>query len=124
MGDFKTVFKELRIARGLTQAELAKRLSISRSTVGMYESGERVPRHEDLEAIADFFNVDIDYLLGRTYKTTVLPQSYYMYEDIHDIADFLNHNPEYRSLFDAAMRLDKKDINFIKELIERCTKND
>ena len=36
----------------------------------MYERGERQPNFEVLETIADFFNVDIDYLLGRTNKTT------------------------------------------------------
>ena len=36
----------------------------------MYARGERQPNFEVLEAIADFFNVDIDYLLGRTTKTT------------------------------------------------------
>ena len=36
----------------------------------MYERGERQPNFEVLEMIADFFNVDIDYLLGRTNKTT------------------------------------------------------
>ena len=36
----------------------------------MYERGERQPNFEVLETIADYFNVDIDYLLGRTSKTT------------------------------------------------------
>ncbi len=35
----------------------------------MYESGAREPDFETLELIADFFNVDIDYLLGETLKT-------------------------------------------------------
>lgn len=39
----------------------------------MYESGAREPDFETLELIADFFNVDIDYLLGRTLKTTYIP---------------------------------------------------
>ena len=38
----------------------------------MYENGSREPDYETLEAIADYFNVDIDYLLGRTNKTTRL----------------------------------------------------
>ncbi len=39
----------------------------------MYEKGAREPDFETLELIADFFNVDTDYLLGRTTKTTYIP---------------------------------------------------
>lgn len=121
MAEFKDVFKELRISRDLTQAELARRLHMSRSRIGMYESGERTPRYDDLEAIADFFNVDMDYLLGRTNKTTMIPQSYYLDNVAREYADFLASKPEYKALFDAAMRVDVKDINFVKEFIERVT---
>ena len=41
-------------------------LKVSRSTIGMYETGSREPDFETCEAIADIFNVDMDYLLGRT----------------------------------------------------------
>ena len=54
----------------MSQQELADALGISKSSINMYERGERQPNFEVLEAIADFFNVDIDYLLGRTNKTT------------------------------------------------------
>lgn len=70
MGNFYSVLKSLRTVKGMTQEELAKALNISRSTVGMYENGSREPDYETLEAIADYFNVDIDYLLGRTNLTT------------------------------------------------------
>ena len=70
MGNFYKVLKSLRAADGMTQDELAQVLKISRSTVGMYEKGDREPDYETLESIADYFNVDIDYLLGRTNKTT------------------------------------------------------
>lgn len=75
MGKFQNVLKSLRTSRGLTQDELSKIIKISRSTIGMYESGAREPDFETLELIADFFNVDTDYLLGRTDKTTFIPQS-------------------------------------------------
>lgn len=75
MGEFKNIFKELRTSAGLTQVEMAEKLNISRSTIGMYEIGNREPDFETLEKIADFFNVDIDYLLGRTNKTTILPST-------------------------------------------------
>lgn len=75
MSKFNLVLKSLRTERGMTQDQLAKVLKISRSTIGMYEKGDREPDYETLEAIADFFNVDIDYLLGRTKKTTRIVDS-------------------------------------------------
>lgn len=72
MSKFSSILKSLRNSRGLTQDELSKQLKISRSTIGMYESNAREPDFETLELIADFFNVDIDYLLGRSAKTTYI----------------------------------------------------
>ncbi len=66
MAEFKDRFKQLREEAKLTQIQLADKLGISKGTIGNYESGIRKPRLEDLECIADFFNVDTDYLLGRT----------------------------------------------------------
>lgn len=74
MGNFQSVLKSLRKSNNLTQEDLAKALKVSRSTIGMYENGSREPDYETLEAIADYFNVDIDYLLGRTLKTTKIIQ--------------------------------------------------
>lgn len=70
MGNFKNIFKNLRIQNGYTQDTLADALGLSRSTVSMYENGNREPDFETLEKIADLFNTDIDYLLGRTKNTT------------------------------------------------------
>ncbi|MCI6511910.1 MAG: helix-turn-helix domain-containing protein [Coprococcus catus] len=75
MGNFQNILKALRKAKGLTQDELAKRLEISRSTIGMYEKGAREPDFETLTLIADYFNVDVDFLLGRTNKTTYIPHA-------------------------------------------------
>ena len=60
-----TRLKELRKENGITQSELAKSLNVSRSSIAMYENGERIPSYETLEAISDFFNVSILYLLGK-----------------------------------------------------------
>ena len=119
MKEFKDVFKELRLSRDLTQTELAKRLHMSRSRIGMYESGERTPRYDDLETIADFFNVDIDFLLGRTQKTTYIPQSHYIESVAREYADFLEKNPDYKVLFDASMKVKRKNLKTVTEVIER-----
>lgn len=120
MGNFSNIFKTLRQASGYTQQEFADKIGISRSTIGMYETGAREPDFETLETIADFFNVDIDYLLGRTNKTTVLPESsYYFNDDAREMAEFMFKNPEYKVLFDASRKVKKDDIEFVKQMIDR-----
>lgn len=51
MGNFQNVFKQLRLSSGLTQVEMAEKLGISRSTIGMYETGAREPDFDILEKI-------------------------------------------------------------------------
>lgn len=70
MAQFDKILKMLRNEKNMSQQELADALGISKSSINMYERGERQPNFETLETIADYFNVDIDYLLGRTNKTT------------------------------------------------------
>ena len=54
----------LRQSYGLSQAELAQRLHISTSTIGMYEQGRREPSVDTLVALSREFGVSLDYLLS------------------------------------------------------------
>ena len=63
---FADKLKKLRKNKHLTQGELASFLGISASAVGMYEQSRRSPSISDISAIAKFFGVTTDYLLGRT----------------------------------------------------------
>lgn len=56
--------KELRESAHLTQQELAKKISISRSTLAGYESENKQPSYQVLAQIATFFKVPTDYILG------------------------------------------------------------
>lgn len=58
--------KLLREERRMSQEQLATQLGVSRSTIGMYESGKRKPNNETEDQICDFFNVDLNYLRGKT----------------------------------------------------------
>ena len=64
MNDFKDMLIYLRKREHLSQRELAEKLNISSSSIGMYESGKRYPSREQEEAIADFFNVNLSTLRG------------------------------------------------------------
>ncbi|MVO74117.1 helix-turn-helix domain-containing protein [Paeniclostridium sordellii] len=58
--------KSLRKSLNLTQKELGEKLNVSGRVVGYYESNDRFPDKDTLTKIADFFEVSVDYLLGRT----------------------------------------------------------
>lgn len=66
MTKFNERLKILRKEANLSQEELAKKIGVSKSSVNMYERGEREPGFETLEAIADCFNADMDFLLGKS----------------------------------------------------------
>ncbi|MBR6108473.1 MAG: helix-turn-helix transcriptional regulator [Clostridia bacterium] len=58
--------KELRKKRHITQLKLAMDLGLNQNSVSRYETGEHEADYKTLIAIADYFNVSIDYLLERT----------------------------------------------------------
>ena len=58
--------KELRRKRKISQLKLALDLNMNQNTISRYENLEREADYETLIKIADYFNVSIDYLLGRT----------------------------------------------------------
>ena len=61
---FGSKLKSLRLRAGLTQAQLAGRLNISASTVGMYEQGRREPDNDTLSKLCLALRTSVDYLLG------------------------------------------------------------
>lgn len=57
--------KELRTRHGQTQEQFSRLTGLSRSYVSMIECGKREPDSITLEAIADLYNVDMNYLYGK-----------------------------------------------------------
>lgn len=60
------ILKDLRLDARLTQKELSQQLGIGQSTIVGYEKNEREATASNLLKYAVFFNVSVDYLLGRT----------------------------------------------------------
>ena len=58
--------RELREQRNLTQIRLSIELHMSQNTISRYESEQREADYKTLIMFADFFNVSLDYSLGRT----------------------------------------------------------
>ena len=62
----KIKIKELREQKKISQVKLAMDLGLNQNSVSRYENGERQADYETLIRLADYFDVSIDYLLGRT----------------------------------------------------------
>ena len=61
---FAEKLKELRIEKGVGQIELAKALNVSKGIISLWENALREPKLSNLIALANFFEVSIDYLVG------------------------------------------------------------
>ena len=63
ISDLSTKLKELRKGNNLTRKQVAQRIGVSESTIGMYENGSRQPTLENLRKIAHLYKTTTDYLL-------------------------------------------------------------
>ena len=104
------IIKELRknvineFGKKISQEDLAKALKVSRSTIAMWETDGSVPDIASLQALADFFNVSTDYLLGREDKN-----SYSNKEKNELTPQEKEHLKNYRQLdADAKARIDSQ----------------
>lgn len=67
---FGDIIKKLRKEQNLTQVDFAAIFKISNGTIAMWETNKRQPDYDMLTRLADYFNVSVDYLLGREEKST------------------------------------------------------
>lgn len=117
--DFKERLKDLRKRKGLSQVALAERLGLSKSTIGAYETGDIQPSLEAANAIADFFNVDLNYLMGAESGST-----YYLDPEAAELATEIYNRDDLRILFDATRKISKEDLQFVIRMVEGLKKNE
>lgn len=108
--DFATKLRDLRIARDITQQELAKRLDMSQGNIANYESGRNLPSLGALHKIAHFFNVPSAYLM-RTNDDA------YSSDAVQEDVEALHQNPKLRLLFDKSKLLSDKDLDAVLSVI-------
>ena len=71
MPTFSEIIKELRLEKNLTQTQLGEIIGVKHFSIYSYEKGRACPEMKSLVALADYFNVSMDYLAGRTDKREV-----------------------------------------------------
>ena len=71
---FHEILRKERSNLGLNQVEFAKIFNVTKQTVSNWENGNRNPDSATLSKLADYFEVTVDYLIGRTDKKIPKPK--------------------------------------------------
>lgn len=122
---------ELRKSHGMSQKALGDKLHVTQGAVSQWENERTLPDTQQQRAIASFFDVSLDYLLGLSNDPKAISQSYSMAasldasadaqndpEDSWALRESLRRDPNRRILFDAASRVPEKDIMTAVRILE------
>lgn len=119
---FAKRLKELRETAGLTQAQLASELKVSRGAISYYEKGERTPDIEFLDSLAMYFDIPLDFAMGYTDNIKEEYRDMYEFYGLTDEAcDELDSNPEIGRLISAI--LSHKDFYALESIFEGVIEN-
>nr|BDD46661.1 hypothetical protein 4 [Bacillales bacterium] len=120
MNELGKRIKKLREKQNIFQKRLATALGISNVQLSRYESGDRKPDPETITAIANFFDVSTDYLLGRTdipepTTHTVAGQEIELTPEEAKVFQEMKKHPQFAPMFhDLATNPEKKVKTLIR----------
>lgn len=101
------MIKRERSRLGLTQAELGKKINVSKQTISNWENGNRIPDTFSLEKLSKIFGVTVDYLLGNEET------------DMERLEKNLQAlDPRIQQAYRSLQKMDEEDLNFTLELIK------
>ena len=105
---FGDIFKELRNKKGLSQEKIAEDLDVSPALVSKWENHSSTPGPEMLVYISDYFNVSVDYLVGKSKYQNLENNKTDIEKEIIDNISDLNDNEKTMLLNIAKIMNDKK----------------
>lgn len=108
--------RKLRKERGLSITKLAEAIGVSYQSLQRYEAGKREPSIQVLIALANFFDVSVDYLVGRESKNKVIKSyQYYVLDDDYTLRSLGDLSPisEY-----SIPILDESEFEALKYALE------
>ena len=107
MSTFGERLKMLRKSKKITQQQLADLLFVNKSSISRYESNSQLPESSQLQKLADYFDVSLDYLVGRT--------------DIRNYSESVKVDSKKNELLKAKFNKDNLELSKkeIEDLIEK-----
>jgi len=102
MTTFQNRLYELIEEKGITQQQLAGEIDTTKSTISRYLTGKIEPKKHFIEKLADYFDVSVDYLLGRSNEK----------QSANEIKKAISDNPELIKAWEEISRREDLQILF------------
>lgn len=122
--EFGKRLQELRKENNLSQSELSEKIGCSVSAISKYELGKRTPDIAFLDTVADFFNVPVDYLLGRSRTKAIEADLKYVCDYLNLSEKAIERIEEFTDLVPVGCQSESDIFNYLCEtgdLISLCT---
>ena len=110
MGRVKNRVISLCESRGVKVGTLERQANLSNGTLNKW-TDETIPNGYTLQAIADYFDVSVDFLLGREPS-----------DETQEMLEYLHKNPEMRVLLSSSAKLEKEDLEAVVAIVRRMNK--
>ena len=110
---FWETFSNLCMKKGMSANAVAKELKIASGTVSEWKNGKRIPQAATLKKIADFFDVSVDYLLGKATEPDKTGNT-----ELEEYLEELRTRPEMKMLFNLTKNATKEDVEKAVKIIE------
>lgn len=106
---------------GYSQADLARHMHVSTASTAKWCTGQSIPRIDKIQSICNWLGIEKSDLLEDKHGQK---SQYYLDSESMAAAEFLHKNPEYKVLFDATRKVKPEDIDFVREMIDRTTRDE
>jgi len=122
------IFERLLQAHNLTAYKVSKETGVTQSTLSDWKRGRSTPKTDTLQKLADFFDVSVDYLMGRE---SDVPNAVdkennpiVLDEDALELLEELKTRPEMKTLFSVSKKATREDILKAVKIIEALKGDD
>lgn len=109
------------LAKGETQASMARYMKISSATASDWCNGRKMPRVDKIQALCNWLGIELSELLEekKAVQTNGQKSEYYLDDETREMLQFLNENPVYKRILSSSRKLKPEDLAIIEAMIER-----
>lgn len=105
---------------GKNQKDLVEYMKVSSSTASNWCTGQKLPRMDKIQSISNWLGIQNSDLLE--VKSNTINNTYQIDGELNDLLLFIQENPEYKAVFEATKSIQKEDLPFVIQMLERLHK--